>query len=77
MILTEMEQKGDTILWEDFEATVTRSFSDEADGATAEWKIESFKQKKKHSANFLIKFEVLRLKSKTDDLYATFLLKRI
>jgi hypothetical protein len=76
MVLMEMEDREDTIPWEDFEAQVTKNFSDEADGAVAEWKIETFKQNKKHIADFLIEFEVLKTKSKTDEAHATFLLKK-
>ena len=51
-------------------------FSDKSKIADAEWKIEMFKQGKKHIANFIIKFEVLAIKAKTDELHVMFLLKK-
>ena len=42
----------------------------------AEWKIETFKQGKKYIADFMIEFEVLAMKTDTDDLHAIFLLKK-
>ena len=42
----------------------------------AKWKIELFRQGKKHIANFMIKFEVLAMKAEADDMYAIFLLKK-
>jgi len=42
----------------------------------AKWKIELFRQEKKHIANLMIKFEVLAMKAETDDMYAIFLLKK-
>ena len=41
----------------------------------AKWKIETFKQDKKHIANFIIKFEVLAMKAETNDIHVIFLLK--
>jgi len=35
-----------------------------------------FRQKKKYIANFIIKFEALAIKAKTNNLYAIFLLKK-
>jgi len=51
-------------------------FSDKSKAADAEWKIEIFKQGKKHIVDFMIKFEALAMKADTDDLYAIFLLKK-
>ena len=44
--------------------------------ADAEWKIESFKQKKKNTTDFMIKFETLAMKADIDELYTIFLLKK-
>ena len=51
-------------------------FSDKSKAADAEWKIETFKQGKKHIVDFIIEFKVLAMKADTDDLYAIFLLKK-
>ena len=51
-------------------------FSDKMTAADAEWKIETFKQGKKNTADFIIKFETLAMKTDIDELYAIFLLKK-
>ena len=51
-------------------------FSDKTKAADAEWKIETFKQGKKNTANFIIEFEALAMKADTDELHAIFLLKK-
>jgi len=43
--------------------------------ADAEWKIETFKQEKQNTADFMIKFKALTMKADTDKLYTIFLLK--
>ena len=44
--------------------------------ADARWKIETFKQGKKNTVDFMIKFDALAMKADTDELYAIFLLKK-
>jgi len=44
--------------------------------ANAKWKIETFKQGKKNTVDFMIKFNVLAMKADTDKLHAIFLLKK-
>ena len=51
-------------------------FSDKSKAVDIEWKIEMFKQSKKYIANFMIKLEVLAMKAETNDMHATFLLKK-
>ena len=51
------------------------TFSDKMKAVDAKWKIEMFKQGKKNTANFMIKFEVLAMKADKDELHAIFLLK--
>jgi len=41
-----------------------------------EWKIEMFKQEKKHIANFMIEFKILAMKTETNNLHAIFLIKK-
>ena len=52
------------------------TFSDKSKAINTEWKIETFKQSKKHIANFMIEFEVLAMKADTDELHTIFLLKK-
>ena len=51
------------------------TFSDKMKAVDAKWTIEMFKQGKKNTANFMIKFEVLAMKADKDELHAIFLLK--
>jgi len=52
------------------------TFSNKTKAADAEWRIETFKQGKKNTADFIIKFEALAIKADTDELHAIFLLKK-
>ena len=51
-------------------------FSDKSKAADAEWKIETFKQGKQNTADFIIEFKALAMKADTDELHAIFLLKK-
>ena len=51
-------------------------FSNKTKAVNAEWRIESFKQEKKNTADFMIKFEVLAMKANIDELHVIFLLKK-
>jgi len=51
-------------------------FSDKTKATDAEWKIKTFKQGKKNTADFMIEFDVLAIKVDTDELHAIFLLKK-
>jgi len=42
----------------------------------AKWKIETFKQEKKNTADFMIEFDALAMKADTDELHTIFLLKK-
>ena len=44
--------------------------------ADAKWKIETFKQEKKNTVDFMIEFDALAMKIDTDELHAIFLLKK-
>ena len=52
------------------------TFSDKSKAADAKWKIETFKQGKKNTADFIIEFEALAMKADTDKLHMIFLLKK-
>jgi len=62
--------------WEEFIKELKTIFSNKTKGADTEWKIESFKQGKQNTANFMIEFEALAMKADIDDLHAIFLLKK-
>ena len=55
---------------------IKMTFSDKTKAADAEWKIKMFKQGKKNTADFMIEFEALAIKTDTDELHAIFLLKK-
>ena len=52
------------------------TFSDKTKAADAKWKIETFKQGKKNTTDFIIEFKALAMKADTDELHAIFLLKK-
>ena len=62
--------------WEEFVKEIKTVFSDKSKAADVKWKIETFKQGKKHIVDFMIEFEMLAMKVDTDDLHAIFLLKK-
>jgi len=51
-------------------------FSNKTKAADAKWKIETFKQGKRNTVNFMIEFNALAMKADIDELYAIFLLKK-
>jgi len=51
-------------------------FSDKSKAADTKWKIETFKQGKQNTADFIIEFEVLAMMADIDELHAIFLLKK-
>jgi len=51
-------------------------FSDKIKVADAKWKIVSFKQGKRNTADFMIEFDTLAMKANIDELHAIFLLKK-
>ena len=74
--INELKDTNDTQSWEEFVEEIKTVFSDKSKAADAEWKIETFKQGKKHIVDFMIEFKVLVMKADTNDLYAIFLLKK-
>ena len=76
MKFREMEDDDDAIDWDEFADELEKTFSDDALHSRAQWDIEKFKQRDKHTADFLIEFEVLKARAKTDDTHAMFLLKK-
>jgi len=74
--LNELDKELGTQDWDDFVKELKMTFSDKMKAADAEWRIETFKQGKKNTADFIIEFKVLAMKADTDELYAIFLLKK-
>jgi len=74
--LNEINKELRTQDWEDFVKEIKTMFSDKTKAADTEWKIESFKQGKKNTADFIIEFDTLAMKANTDELHTIFLLKK-
>ena len=74
--LNELNKELETQDWDNFVKEIKTTFSDKTKAADAEWKIESFKQEKWNTADFMIEFKALAMKMDIDDLYAIFLLKK-
>jgi len=74
--LNEPDKETRTQDWEEFVQKIKTTFSNKMKAVDAEWKIETFKQGKKNTADFMIKFNTLAIKADTDELHAIFLLKK-
>ena len=74
--LNELDKELVTQDWDDFVKEIKTMFSNKTKAVNAEWRIESFKQEKKNTADFMIKFEVLAMKANIDELHVIFLLKK-
>ena len=74
--LDELDEANDTQDWDDFVKELKTTFSDKSKAADAKWKIETFKQGKRNTVDFIIEFEVLAMKVDTDELHTIFLLKK-
>ena len=51
-------------------------FNDKTKAVNAKWKIESFKQGKKNTVDFMTEFNALAMKKDIDELHTIFLLKK-
>jgi len=74
--LDELDEDNDTQDWNEFVKELKTTFSDKSKAADAEWKIETFKQEKQNTADFMIEFKALAMKADTDELHTIFLLKK-
>jgi len=74
--LDELDEELGTQDWKDFVKEIKMIFSNRTKAADAEWKIKSFKQGKRNTANFMIEFKALAMKVDTDELHTIFLLKK-
>ena len=74
--LNELDKDTDIQSWKDFVWEIKNTFSDKTKTADAKWRIETFKQGKKNTVDFIIEFDALATKADTDKLHAIFLLKK-
>jgi len=74
--LDKFDEDNNTQDWDEFVKEFKTTFSDKSKAADAEWKIETFKQGKKNTVDFMIEFEALAMKVDTDEFHAIFLLKK-
>ena len=74
--LDELDEKTKTQDWEEFVWKIKTMFSDKMKAADVKWKIEIFKQGRKNTANFIIEFNTMAMKTDIDELHAIFLLKK-
>ncbi|EKM73600.1 hypothetical protein AGABI1DRAFT_96193 [Agaricus bisporus var. burnettii JB137-S8] len=75
-VWTEKITSEITYTWDTFEEEIKTSFGKGNEKDIAEEKIESLKQGKKNTMDFLVEFTALMYKAKIDDQHAIFLLKR-
>jgi len=74
--LDKLDKETRTQDWEEFVCEIKTMFSNKTKTADAEWKIETFKQEKKNTMDFMMEFDALAMNVDTDELYAIFLLKK-
>ena len=74
--LNELDEDNDTQDWDEFVKELKMMFSDKSKAADTKWKIETFKQGKRNTADFMIEFKELAIKADTDELHTIFLLKK-
>ena len=74
--LDKLDEENNTQDQEDFVKEIKMTFSDKTKAADTEQKIETFKQERKNTADFIIEFETLAMKADTDELHTIFLLKK-
>ena len=55
---------------------IKTTFSNKMKAADAKWRIESFKQGKWNTTDFMIEFDTLAMKADIDELHTIFLLKK-
>jgi len=74
--LNELDEELGTQDWDDFMKELKTIFSNKMKTADAEWRIKTFKQGKKNTVDFIIKFKALAMQADTDELHTIFLLKK-
>ena len=74
--MEKIEEKSNTQDQDEFIREIKTAFSNKSKVVNAKQKIKTFRQGKKHITNFMIEFEALAIKTKTNDMHAIFLLKK-
>ena len=74
--LDELDKELEIQDWEEFIKEIKTTFSDKTKAVDTEWRIESFKQGKKNTIDFMIEFKTLAMKADIDELHIIFLLKK-
>ena len=74
--LNELDEELGIQDQDDFMKEIKTTFGDKMKAADAKWRIESFKQGKWNTADFMIEFNALVMKADMDKLHAIFLLKK-
>jgi len=74
--LDELDEDNNTQDWDEFIKELKTTFSDKSKAADTKWKIETFKQGKRNTADFIIEFKALAMKADMDELHTIFLLKK-
>ena len=74
--LDKLDEETKTQDWEEFVWKIKTMFSDKMKAADVKWKIEIFKQGRKNTANFIIEFNTMAMKTDIDELHVIFLLKK-
>ena len=74
--LDKLDKELGTQDWDEFVKEIKTTFSNKMKAADAKWNIETFKQGKQNTADFIIEFEALAMKVNTNELHAIFLLKK-
>ena len=74
--LKELDKELGIQDWDDFMKEIKTTFSNKTKTVDTKWRIESFKQKKWNTADFMIKFDTLAMKADMDKLHTILLLKK-
>ena len=74
--LNELDEELGIQDQDDFMKEIKTTFGDKMKAADAKWRIESFKQGKWNTADFMIEFNALVMKADMDKLHVIFLLKK-
>jgi len=72
----ELDKEIGTQDWDNFIRKIKMIFNNKIKIADAKWRIESFKQGKQNTIDFIIKFDILAMKSDIDELHTIFSLKK-
>ena len=70
--LNELDEETRIQDWEDFVWKIKTTFSDKTKATDTKQKIETFKQGKKNTVDFMIEFDTLAMKANTDELHTIY-----